>query len=407
MLRKKILASILFLVLASSFALAEEGTATTNSDDTSATGTNTLNAYQSPSETKTVVQTTEINTRPVSGRADVKVRDPKEALKNIKEITPVIKDPQKKPSSVLPLKELSERERLEERKKLLATISENRIKPASVDDTQLRDLILANTNEFESLRSKVASAKTAEKEKLKVELREKARELVNSQLKANIDKIKELSLDEETKAKIISSLEERMTALKAKDLNATGLAKISKESKRILEENMLRVKQNIATKTLEKYVKFIERAENFSTLLGKKIEELKASGKDTSKVERAKEKLDADIVKLKDVHSKLKATFSKAQDKETAINTMQKAHLALRLAHFEIQKDFILIKFAIKALREISENNEVSEETKEKIEAVVSESENNSELGQVINSLSEEETEEATNIEVVEGGEEQ
>ncbi|MEM4261410.1 MAG: hypothetical protein QXI10_00420 [Candidatus Diapherotrites archaeon] len=308
--------------------------------------------------------------------------------------------------AVLPVKAVvSERERLEERKRLLANATGLKLAQQVVDDSALRNNVDSAFNDFTLLKSKLATVRTNEREKLKVELREKARNLVSVQLKANLEKLKALSLDDETKKALVSLLEEKLKALESNDLDADDLAKISKEAKQNLERNMLRVKAKIGLQTLEKYSMFIAKAESYSALIGKNIEVLKAQGKDTSKVEEAKEKLDLDIVKIKDVMAKLKLEFSSAESKEDSVKIMQRAHLALRLAHFEVQKDFILIRLSLIALKEISEKGSISNGTSEQLNQIYSESENNKELGEVISSLSE--VEEPSTIEVVEGGEEQ
>ncbi|MEM4257434.1 MAG: hypothetical protein QXD98_03675, partial [Candidatus Diapherotrites archaeon] len=204
--------------------------------------------------------------------------------------------------AVLPVKAVvSERERLEERKRLLANATGLKLAQQVVDDSALRNNVDSAFNDFTLLKSKLATVRTNEREKLKVELREKARNLVSVQLKANLEKLKALSLDDETKKALVSLLEEKLKALESKDIDANALAKISNEAKQNLERNMLRVKAKIGLQTLEKYSMFIAKAESYSALIGKKIEVLKAQGKDTSKVEEAKEKLDLDIVKIKDV----------------------------------------------------------------------------------------------------------
>ncbi|MEM4390936.1 MAG: hypothetical protein QXU92_03665 [Candidatus Diapherotrites archaeon] len=308
--------------------------------------------------------------------------------------------------AVLPVKAVvSERERLEERKRLLANATGLKLAQQVVDDSALRNSVAISSEDFTLLKAKIATAKAAEREKLKVELREKARNLVSTQLKANLEKLKVLSLDDETKKALVSLLEEKLKALESNDLDADDLAKISKEAKQNLERNMLRVKAKIGLQTLEKYSRFIDKAESYSALIGKKIEVLKAQGKDTSKVEEAKEKLDLDIVKIKDVMAKLKLEFSSAESKEDSVKIMQRAHLALRLAHFEVQKDFILIRLSLIALKEISEKGSISTGTSEQLNQIYNESENNKELGEVMSSLSE--VEEPSTIEVVEGGEEQ
>ncbi len=235
----------------------------------------------------------------------------------------------------------------------------------------------SNYSNFLAVKEKLKIAKDKiEKEKVRKELQEKTRLLLIAQLKAIIEKLKLVEsngvADEETK-RAIEVLEKKLNNLQnSNDLNVSDLQSVSSESKKIFERNEARVKAKIGLEMAEKYLKTIAKAEAYSKRLGEIISSLKAAGKDTSRLQTAKEKLDKDIERIKSVALSLKEKFAAANTKEETLEVMKEAHNKLRIIHKEIQKDIILIRLAFIGAKEISEKGELSVNTSDEIEEVVS-----------------------------------